>query len=138
MKDTIDRPAAVRVLASVPVWKVPSNPFSGATVALPRRVPKLREREFLEAEWRTILKATLEPPPARMESYNAAARRWVPWICAYTGSRPGEATQLRGEDITRHPEERFWMMRITPDAGDVKRNTARTVPVKKADSPSEK
>jgi hypothetical protein len=58
--------------------RISSNPFSGATVALPRRAPKLREREFLEAEWRTILKATLESPPARMEPYNAAARRWVP------------------------------------------------------------
>ena len=58
--------------------RIPSNPFAGATVALPKRPPKLREREFLGAEWRTILKATLEPPPPRMEPYNAAARRWVP------------------------------------------------------------
>jgi integrase len=94
----------LRAAGTVVQWAVtrkrlPSNPFSGATVALPKRPPKLREREFNETEWRTILKATLEPPPARMEPYNAAARRWVPWICAYTGSRPGKATQLRGEDI---------------------------------------
>jgi hypothetical protein len=68
--------------------RIPSNPFSGATVALPRRAPKLREREFQDEEWRTILRATLQPPPSRMEPYNAAARRWVPWLCAYTGSRP--------------------------------------------------
>jgi integrase len=108
--------------------RLPSNPFAGATVALPKRPPKLREREFNETEWRTILKATLEPPPPRMEPYNAAARRWVPWICAYTGSRPGEATQLRAEDIAQHPDG-FWTMRITPEAGDVKGNTARTVPL---------
>jgi integrase len=123
----------LRAARTVVQWAVtrkrlPSNPFSGATVALPKRPPKLREREFLEAEWRMILKATLEPPPARMEPYNAAARRWVPWICAYTGSRPGEAAQLRGEDIARHAEG-FWTMRITPEAGDVKGNTARTVPL---------
>ena len=123
----------LRAARTVGQWAVtrkrlPSNPFSGATVALPKRPPKLREREFNETEWRTILKATLEPPPPRMEPYNAAARRWVPWICAYTGSRPGEATQLRGEDIAQHPEG-FWTMRITPEAGDVKGNTARTVPL---------
>jgi integrase len=136
---TEDRSAPVvndvwlRAARTVVQWAVarkrlPLNPFSGATVALPKRPPKLREREFNETEWRTILKATLEPPPPRMEPYNAAARRWVPWICAYTGSRPGEATQLRGEDIAQHPEG-FWTMRITPEAGDVKGNTARTVPL---------
>jgi integrase len=123
----------LRAARTVGQWAVtrkrlPSNPFSGATVALPKRPPKLREREFHEAEWRIILKATLEPPPARMEPYNASARRWVPWICAYTGLRPGEATQLRGEDIAQHADG-FWTVRITPEAGDVKGNTARTVPL---------
>jgi hypothetical protein len=47
--------------------RIPSNPFSGVTVALPKRPPKLREREFLEAEWGMILKATRAPPPPRME-----------------------------------------------------------------------
>jgi len=108
--------------------RLPSNPFSGATVALPKRPPKLRDREFLEAEWRTILKGTMERPPPRMECYNAAARRWVPWICAYTGSRPGEACQLRAEDVRQHPAG-FWTMNITPEAGDVKGNAARTVPL---------
>jgi hypothetical protein len=83
--------------------RLTANPFDGATVAVPRAKPKLREREFHDEEWRTVLRATLQPPPPRMEPYNAAARRWVPWICAYTGSRPGEACQLRSEDIQRHP-----------------------------------
>jgi integrase len=108
--------------------RLTANPFEGTTVAVPRAKPKLREREFHEEEWRTILRATLQPPPPRMEPYNAAARRWVPWICAYTGSRPGEACQLRGEDVHRHPGG-FWTMRITPEAGAVKGNAARTVPL---------
>jgi integrase len=69
--------------------RLASDPFAVATVALPKKLPRLREREFQETEWRTILSATLKPPPARMEPHNAAARRWVPWLCAYTGSRPG-------------------------------------------------
>jgi hypothetical protein len=108
--------------------RLASNPFTGATVALPKRSPKLREREFNEAEWRTILKATITPPPPRMEPYNAAARRWVPWLCAYTGSRPGEATQLRAEDIQQHPDG-FWTMTISPDAGTTKDNKSRVVPL---------
>jgi integrase len=76
-----------------------------------------------------VLKATLEPPPPRMEPHNAAARRWVPWICAYTGARPREACQLRAEDIRQHPNDGFWYARITPEAGTVKGNEAREVPL---------
>jgi integrase len=122
----------LRAARTVVQWAVtrkrlPSNPFSGATVALPRRAPKLREREFHDEEWRMVLRATLQPPPSRMEPYNAAARRWVPWLCAYTGSRPGEACQLRAEDVALHPAG-FWVINITPEAGTVKGGSARIVP----------
>jgi integrase len=108
--------------------RLAANPFASTSVAVPKRPPKLREREFRDEEWRTILRATLEPPPARMEPYNAAARRWVPWLCAYTGSRPGESCQLRAEDVRQHPDG-FWTINITPDAGTVKGNAARVVPL---------
>jgi integrase len=108
-----------------------TNPFASGevSIALPKRPPKLREREFTDEEWRAILKATLEPPPPRMEPHNAAARRWVPWLCAYTGARPGEACQLRAEDIRQHPKGGFWYARITPEAGTVKGGEARAVPL---------
>jgi hypothetical protein len=109
--------------------RLQANPFAEVSVALPKRPAKLREREFKEDEWRTVLKATLERPPPRMEPHNAAARRWVPWICAYTGARPGEACQLRAEDIRQHPKYGFWYARITPEAGTVKGNEAREVPL---------
>jgi integrase len=96
-------------------------------VALPKRPPKLRERDFHEEEWRTILRATLESPPRRMEPYNAAARRWASWLCAYTGARPGEVCQLRAEDVVETPSG--WAIHITPDAGRVKTGEARTVPL---------
>ena len=108
--------------------KLAANPFASTSVAVPKAPPKLREREFNKSEWKTILKATLLPAPPRMEPYNAAARRWVPWICAYTGSRPGEACQLRAEDIREHPGG-FWTINITPEAGTVKGNVARVVPL---------
>jgi integrase len=33
------------------------------------------------------------------DSFLGAARRWVPWLMAYSGARCGEITQLRKEDI---------------------------------------
>jgi integrase len=108
--------------------KVTENPFDGVAVAEPKRAPKVREREFVEAEWSMILRAALQKPEGKLAPHNAAARRWVPWICAYTGSRPGEVTQLRAEDVEQHPLG-FWTMRITPEAGTVKTGQARVVPL---------
>jgi integrase len=108
--------------------RIPANPFEGVSVAVGKAAPKVREREFQDDEWRTILKATTAPVTGRMAPHNIAARRWVPWICAYTGSRPGEVTQLRAEDFSRH-KAGFWLMRISPEAGTVKGGQARTVPL---------
>lgn len=108
--------------------RIPTNPFEGVTVAVGKAQPKVREREFLDEEWRVILNATTAPAPGRMAVHNIAARRWVPWICAYTGSRPGEVTQLRAEDFTLH-KAGFWVMKINPEAGTVKGGQARVVPL---------
>jgi integrase len=64
-------------------------------------VPKkhrLRETQaLLPEEWRTILRAALAiTDPGTPD---LAARRWAPWLCAYTGARPGEMTQLRGVGV---------------------------------------
>jgi integrase len=123
----------LRAARTVFAWAVkkkrlPLSPFADASLPLPKRPPKLRRKHYGEEEWRTILGATLEPPPRRMATHKAAARRWVPWLCAYTGCRPGEACQLRAEDIYQHPLG-FWVMRITPEAGTVKDGEARQVPL---------
>jgi integrase len=62
----------------------------------------------------------------------AAAYRWVPWLCAYTGARVGEITQLRKQDLRQvSPAEgggaALWVITITPEAGTVKTNAAREV-----------
>lgn len=108
--------------------KVAVNPFTGIAVAEPPRAPKVREREFEPEEWAIILKATTAPVSRALAGHNASARRWVPWVCAYTGSRPGEVTQLRAEDVQQH-RAGFWTMRITPEAGTVKGGQARVVPL---------
>jgi integrase len=104
-----------------------SNPFEGVSIAAAAKTEQLREREFREDEWRIVLNASLAPPPPRMSSHNAMARRWVPWLCAYTGSRPGEVTQLRAQDV--YCDNGLWVLRITPEAGTVKGRRARIVPI---------
>jgi integrase len=113
---------------------ITSNPFLGISIAAPKAPPKLREREFQDDEWRVILRAALADggPPAKggqkRSQHKAACRRWAPWLCAYTGARPGEVTQLRVEDVQQHPAG-FWFLRLTPEAGAIKTSEARSVPL---------
>ena len=105
---------------------IPVNPASGLKVRAPKPL-KLRERDLTDDEAILILKGTLEPPPSRLTSEHALARRWVPWLCAYTGARVGEITQLRAMDIMQ--DKGIWCIHITPEAGGVKTSEARTVPL---------
>lgn len=107
--------------------KIAGNPFKSVVVAARRKKVRNRGPEFTEQECQTILSAALAPPPTRLAPHHAHARRWVPWLCGYTGSRAGEITQLRAEDVVR--ENGIWAVRITPEAGTVKGGSARTVPI---------
>ncbi|KQO68743.1 hypothetical protein ASF22_19500 [Methylobacterium sp. Leaf87] len=106
--------------------KVAVNPCEGLRVKVVEG-PVLRDRSFTEAEASTILAAALAPHGGRLSAEHAAARRWVPWLCAYTGARVGEITQLRRKDV-RH-EDGVPFIHITPDAGTVKTNRFRNVPI---------
>jgi integrase len=102
------------------------NPFVDIKVDVPRKV---RTREtgpaFTPDEARTILKASLayNSPKTPWER----AKRWVPWLCAYSGARAGEITQLRGIDIEQRGA--FYVMKLTPDAGTIKTRQTRVVPI---------
>lgn len=87
----------------------------------------LRERNLTKDEQVAILRGTLVPPSAKLGRYKAAARRWVPWLCAYTGARVGEITQARSQDVAN--VDGVWTLTITPEAGGVKTNKARVVPL---------
>jgi integrase len=100
------------------------NPFATVKVTIPRRI-KLREKSLRPDERRTILEAALGI--AATDTPDNAARRWAPWLCAYTGARPGEITQLRGSDVVQ--EHGITAIRITPDAGSVKGREPRVVPL---------
>ena len=101
------------------------NVFAGVRVTVPKQ-PKLRPTQaFTADETRTILKAALSITDT--ERPLEAAKRWAPWLCAYTGARPGEITQLRVKDVIE--SEGVHALRITPEAGTVKNKQAREVPI---------
>lgn len=90
--------------------------------------PRLREASLNDAEVRAILRAASSyQKPAREGERLAAAKRWVPWLLAYTGARLGEMVQLRKEDV--HEVGGTWCITISPEAGTVKDRDARTIPV---------
>jgi site-specific recombinase XerD len=104
--------------------KMADNPAEGITIKLgqPR---KLRSKGFTDAEAESILNAALLVKQGKERSTTHAAKRWIPWLCAYTGARVGELAQLRKQDVRR--EGKHWVIRITPEAGTVKTNEARDV-----------
>jgi integrase len=120
--------AAVRTVLNWGVRRkrLPANVATGVGLTV-RKAVRLRDRSLTRDEALTILRGTLATPPAKFTAEHARARRWVPWLCAYTGARVNEITQLRKEDLFR--EEGVWVIRITPEAGSVKDKEARKVPL---------
>lgn len=107
---------------------LPSNPMRDVGNVRADRKPKLRDRDFTIAERKLILSAASKAAQSgRLSNEKALARRWVPWICAYTGARVNEITQLRKEDFTERGG--IWCIHITPEAGGVKTEEARYVPI---------
>jgi integrase len=104
---------------------IPRNPFQGTKVTVPKK-KKLREPSLRPEEIRTILLAASAIPNTR-NAVDDAAKRWVPWLCAYSGARPGEMTQLREIDVIER--QHIHAIRITPEAGTVKSGEAREVPL---------
>jgi integrase len=60
-----------------------------------------RERDLRDGEIYAILRATAGPFEPGLSDDVRAARRWVPWLCAYTGARVAEITRLESRHIIR-------------------------------------
>ena len=106
--------------------KIKANPTEGITLRV-RKAAQLRERGLTDDEAAGILSASLAyGAPARTDR-QAFARRWLPWLCAYTGARVGEVSQLRREDVLQ--DKGIWCIRITPEAGTQKTDSAWLVPL---------
>jgi integrase len=106
--------------------KLAVNVAEDVRVRVPKQL-KLRDRDFTAGEAKSILEATLVPPSAKLSAGYARARRWIPWLCAYSGARVNEFSQLRGQDVLM--VDGIWCVRITPEAGTVKAKEARVVPL---------
>ena len=83
---------------------------------MPRKKTARPHKAFNTDEIKIILRASLAITDTATAS--AAARRWVPWLCAYTGARVGEIMQLRGVDVVE--QDGVNVIAITPEAGTVK------------------
>jgi len=101
------------------------NPFADVKVDVPKRSRTRETKAFRSEEVLMILKAAsayTQPRTARDR-----ARRWTLWLCAYSGARSGEITQLRGIDVEQR--DSFHVMKLTPDAGPIKTRQTRIVPI---------
>jgi integrase len=107
---------------------VEQNPFLGVKVRLAKKILG-RPKGFSDVEAIGILKSAhaYKSPSVKEHPKMAAAKRWTPFLAAYTGARIGELTQLRAEDVQSSGEICF--IRITPEAGSVKSRAFRDVPL---------
>jgi len=106
---------------------IPVNPAKELSKVKVPKAAKLRDRDFTKAERKAILTAALAPASGNLSPQRALARRWVPWICAYSGARVNEITPLRKGDVRKI--EGVWTIHITPEAAENKMNEARIFPV---------
>ena len=106
---------------------LPSNPAKGITLKVGKRSQQ-RPKGFTDEEAAAVLSAAIGYLPSSKEHpRTSAAKRWAPWLCAYTGARIGEVAQLRRQDVRR--DGAHWIMTITPEAGPVKNKERREVPL---------
>jgi integrase len=100
------------------------NPFTGWRIKVPKKITVRESKSFTTDEVSAILNATLG---IKTRGKIDAAKRWCPWLAAYSGARMGELTQLRGVDIIE--QDGIAAMKISPEAGTVKTGTTRVVPL---------
>jgi hypothetical protein len=115
--------------------RLPVNEAATVHQGVPKKIQS-REKGYTTREAVAILKASFAHQPRevtnpsnRESTQMTRAKRWVPLLCAFTGARVTEMTQLRKEDLRL--EEDRWILRITPDAGSVKTGQYRDVPLHK-------
>jgi integrase len=104
---------------------IPRNPFGEVKVTVVQLIRTRETLAFEPHEYGIILRASIAVKDTRTPKM--AARRWAPWLLAYSGARPHEITQLRKMDVIKL--EGTHGIRITPEAGTVKNKQVRTVPL---------
>lgn len=109
-----------------------TNPADKVKIRVSEKVLN-RPKGFTDGEAERILSVTqsytaaIHNTKTREAPQTSAAKKWAPLLCAFTGSRITEITQLRKSDI--RIENKTAILRISPDAGAVKNNKFRDVPL---------
>ncbi len=101
------------------------SPARGIRLDEPRHVPT-REKSFRDKEIDAILNAALRVEMTGDNLPLARAKRWCPWLAAYSGARIGELTALNAEDVRE--EEGVWIMHFA----DTKNAHAPHCPIARA------
>ena len=105
--------------------QLPSNPAEKVSV-IRSKPTRTRGKSFTPAEASALLAQSFHYQPSKREAPKlTSAKRWVPWLCAYSGARLGEIVQLRKEDVRQQGGD--WIITITPEAGTVKDKEVREV-----------
>ncbi|MGU3408068.1 tyrosine-type recombinase/integrase [Methylobacterium brachiatum] len=99
-----------------------SNPAAGISLDEPRIVPQ-RERTFREDEIAAILSAALAVQPDPRNPTLSNAKRWCPWLAAYSGARIAELTHLEQRNIRTEAGVMVMDLRVT------KTGEPRTIPI---------
>lgn len=113
--------------------KLEANPAARVKVRSAPR-PLTRSKGYTDTEAVAVLRAARDYRPVARHNprtsesvHITSAKRWGPWLCAFTGARVTEIMQLRRSDVQSEGEIHF--IRITPDAGSVKSRIYRDVPI---------
>lgn len=113
--------------------RILADPTIGLRVATPKKVQS-REKGYTTPEAMKVLKASRSYQPKTGPNGKVlegprmtAAKRWVPLLCAFTGARVAEITQLRKADFRKEGD--VHVARITPEAGSTKTGQWRDVPL---------
>jgi integrase len=105
--------------------RMDTNPAAGVTLSRGKTRRLRVTKGFTDKEASAILSAAASLKPSGEQPRTFAAKRWVPWLMAYSGARVGEMAQLRKEDVRREGEH--WVAQVTPEAGTQKSDKARDV-----------
>lgn len=103
------------------------NPFSRIRIRGVKSTKQSNQKGFSDLQASTILTATLGTFSHLTTPETRAARRWIPWICAYTGARVNEITSLLPSDIRPDPETGIVCFYLRPEV--TKGDYERVIPV---------
>ena len=78
--------------------KLPANPAEEVSLKIGKKA-RTRDPGFSDEEACAVLSAAFHVERGGEGAKVFAAKRWVPWLLAYSGARLGEMAQLRKEDV---------------------------------------